>query len=97
MQSKRCSKCFQIKPLPRFSKQKGGLSGRKSECKACQVKANQEYRDRRRSEQQTKNQCWICELPLTEKCYVAELRRMTREGFGARLPKHKGCYKVENK
>lgn len=50
-QYKTCTKCGQTKPIDNYSKhngQKSSKSGYRSECKSCQVIANQNYRQRNR-------------------------------------------------
>ena len=57
---KRCTKCFETKPLNSYSKDKTGLYGRRANCKQCQNEQNQECRERRK---QNKTLDGCCEHP----------------------------------
>ncbi len=85
MADKRCTKCHQIKPLSNFSRQRGGLYGRRANCKACQVIANRDYRHNKKANTED-TICWKCSKKLDPVRYRLEQRRMLREGFGAKLP-----------
>ena len=93
---KRCSKCHKVKPLSDFSRQRYGVQGRKSECKACQVIANKEYRHKgKRLGKAVLGKCWKCHSLLSRERAAQERKRMLAEekkfGCGAGLPPCKAC------
>ena len=47
--TKVCSRCGEEKPVSEFYSQKGGRSGLRAACKKCFIKANSEYRAKRKS------------------------------------------------
>ena len=47
--TKVCSRCGEEKPVSEFYSQKGGRSGLRAACKKCFIKANSEYRAKRRN------------------------------------------------
>lgn len=53
MVSKRCSRCFEVKTLDLFSKNKKCKDGTKSYCKKCHNKGQREYQKRKRTENPT--------------------------------------------
>ena len=80
MTVKRCTKCYQIKPLSNFSRQTHGKMGRKSECKTCQVLANKKYRQaNRRMVQGSVRQCYKCKAQLSPERALSERRRIQKE------------------
>lgn len=89
METKRCTKCYQIKPLSHFSRQRQGRMSRKSECKICQVTANRYYRHNRHNK--TDSKCWHCHKELHPNRLKSENKRMAKEGFGAKLPRCLDC------
>lgn len=93
-QHKRCTKCYTVKPLNCFSRQKAGSLGRKSECKKCQVKANMAYRHSHKFNKTQNTHCWRCDVELSKERFLIERRRMLVEekrGGGVHLAECKAC------
>jgi recombinational DNA repair protein (RecF pathway) len=47
--TKVCSRCGEDKPINDFYTQKGGRSGLRAACKKCFIRANSEYRSKRKN------------------------------------------------
>lgn len=93
-QHKRCTKCYTVKPLNCYSRQKSGALGRKSECKKCQVKANMTYRHKRSLSKTNNAYCWRCGMELSKERFLSERTRMLVEekrGMGVKLAECAEC------
>lgn len=97
MTSKRCSKCYHIKPIHEFSRQQGGLYGRRANCKACQVAINKKYRQATRAMViASVRQCHKCKAQLSPERALKERRRIQadtrRIGIGVRMATCMECW-----
>ncbi len=84
---KRCTKCFIVKPITLFSKDKTGYMGHRANCKQCQNIQNKDCRDRRQNQNpDEKTHCWCCGVSLDTARQEHEQTRMKQQGPNATLP-----------
>lgn len=92
MTTKRCTKCFKIKPIHDFSRDKNGLYGRRANCKQCQNAQNKDCRDRRQNQNTDQDShCWCCGIELDTTRQQREQLRIKQQGPDAMLPTCNVC------
>lgn len=70
--TKICSRCGEEKPVTDFYSQKGGRSGLRAACKTCFIKANSDYRSKRKNGVRLGSRDYFLELKRRKETAVDE-------------------------